>query len=274
MLVACTVDSSVIDDLPCECADGFVCDVASNRCVPVGQAMPDAGSDDVFNAPDAVDAAAGLDVGAPDASTDVGARDAGPVRDPLLGDCLAGSADIFTRIDSERWGSTTDTVGTQTIEDDVFVAGVPENNRSAYSFLFGRERVDLRECAILVEMPAAEVGEGGVSFFSARITNDEGQLGFGVERDTMHADYHDGTERVPIWSADYDPDEHRWFAFRGDAGELIWLISADGREWTEVGRVPAPIALDALQPLFGVGANRDNATDVEGRFDNYNNPPI
>lgn len=260
MLAACTVDGSVIDDLPCECADDFVCDLATNRCVPIG-APADAGPD-VRNG--------GTD-GGPDAGPDTG-PDTGPVRDPDLGDCLAGPPDLFTTIDEDRWGSTRDGVGVQTIQDGVFVTTVPANNRSAYSFLFARERVDLRDCTVVIEMPLAQPGEDAVSFFGMRITNELGSFGIGVEEDELVADYYDGTETTPVFSANYDPEVHRWFAFRGDAGDLIWLLSADGRDWTEVGRAPAPIALDDLQPLFGIGANRDSASEIEARFDNYNNP--
>jgi hypothetical protein len=279
MLGACTVDGSVIDDLPCECADDFMCDVATNRCVPLGGVGSDAGSP----TPDArVDTAPPLDAGvgdsrAPDAVARVdagpdGGPDAGPLRDPDLGECIAGPADIFEIIDDERWGSTRDSVGMQSIDEGVFVTRIPAGNRSAYSFLFARERVDLSDCAAVIEMPLAQSGDDAVSFFSMRITNELGSIGFGVVRDELLADYYDGTETTLVWSADYDPEAHRWFAFRGDDGDLVWLLSADGRDWTEVGRRPAPIALDALQPLFGIGANSDNGSGIEARFDNYNNP--
>lgn len=266
MLAACTVDGSVIDDLPCECADDFVCDVTTNRCVPAGTQTPDAAI--------AGDAAADADagpIGGLDAGPDSG-PDSGPGRDPNPGECIAGAADLFTTIDEERWGSTTDSVGVQSIEDDVFVTEVPPDNRSAYSFLFARERVDIRDCAIVIEMPLAEPGVDGVAFFSARITNELGAIGIGVSGDELVADYYDGSDSVEVFTATYDPDAHRWFAFRGDAGQAVWLVSGDGREWTEVARIAAPIALDALQPLFGVGALRDNDSVIEARFDNYNNP--
>ena len=41
---ACLVDGSVIDQLPCDCAPGFVCVTASDRCVPAGEGPdPDLG---------------------------------------------------------------------------------------------------------------------------------------------------------------------------------------------------------------------------------------
>lgn len=267
MLAGCTVDGSVIDDLPCDCADDFVCDLATNRCVPIGALTEDGGPDVRDGGLDLPDGGPDLPDGGPDAGPDTG-----PVRDPDLGDCIAGPPDLFTTIDEERWGSTRDSVGVQTIEDGVFVTSIPANNRGAYSFLFARERVDLRDCTAVIEMPLAQPGEAAVSFFSMRITNALGSFGIGVEEDELVADYYDGEETTPVFSASYDPEVHRWFAFRGDAGDLIWLLSADGRDWTEVGRVPAPIALDDLQPLFGIGANRDNASEIEARFDNYNNP--
>ncbi|MFK8002009.1 MAG: hypothetical protein AB8H86_20605 [Polyangiales bacterium] len=279
MLAACTVDGNVIDDLPCECADDFVCDVTTNRCVPAGTQTPDAAI--VADAgPDAADADAGP-IGGPDAGlgADSGpdggpdsGPDSGPVRDPDLGECIAGAADLFSTIDDERWGSTRDSVGLQSIEDEVFVTQVPPDNRSAYSFLFARERVDIRDCAIVIEMPSAEPGVDGSAFFSARITNELGALGIGVSGDELVADYYNGRDSVEVFTATYDIAEHRWFAFRGDAGQAVWLVSGDGREWTEVARIAAPIDLDALQPLFGVGALRDNVDVIEARFDNYNNP--
>lgn len=279
VLAACTVDGSVIDDLPCECADDFVCDVTTNRCVPAGAQMPDAAIDGRDVGPDAgVDTDAGP-IGGPDAGPDAGADsgpdggpDSGPERDPDLGECIAGAADLFTTIDEERWGSTRDSVGVQSIEDDVFVTQVPPDNRSAYSFLFARQRVDIRDCAIVVEMPLAEPSADGVAFFSARISNEVGALGIGVSGDELVADYYDGSDSVEVFTATYDITQHRWFAFRGDAGQAVWLVSGDGRQWTEVARIAAPIDLDALQPLFGVGALRDNVDVIEARFDNYNNP--
>ena len=238
-LSACTVDGSVIDDLPCECAANYIC--VENRCVRV---TPDGGGD------------AGPD---------------GSGRDPALGDCLAGDPDTFDAIDEERWDHVDDGVGELSAMDGAFVTRVPADNVSAFSFLFARERVDLNSCAILIEMPLAQAGDGAVSFFSARITNQEGSIGFGVRSDEIRATYYDGSETMMVWAEPYDAAQHRWFALRGTDGDLLWLVSADGRDWREVARVSAPIALDALQPLFGIGADRDNP-DIEARFDNYNNP--
>ncbi|MEM6954755.1 MAG: hypothetical protein AAF411_02905 [Myxococcota bacterium] len=60
--LSCTVDGSVIDDLPCECAQGFVCDETQNRCVREVRGDVDAAVVDenaIFMSPFGADGAAG-----------------------------------------------------------------------------------------------------------------------------------------------------------------------------------------------------------------------
>ncbi|MEM1029220.1 MAG: hypothetical protein AAGN82_02670 [Myxococcota bacterium] len=216
------------------------------------------------------------------------------VDDIVLPACAVGPSDDFTgmNLDEARWerwyapdAQTSEVAGRV---DDAFIVEVIQpigtyNGTGIFSRFSPQndaEAGDLAACAFTVRVEPAHAVPGS----SVVMSTDHGvgpdgvrRLNLILEGGALRAEIERGDEqRQFLASVPYNPEDHRWWGIMGQAGgteaELVFAVSANGREWSAVARVPFPFTTKVRTVAVGAGATGE-ATAGATIFDDINLPP-
>lgn len=122
--------------------------------------------------------------------------------------------------------------------------------------------------AELIEAPAA-AGDGETFFELSRDEGLGGTVGFNIGQGRLSAlrEVADGPREV-VGEVDFDAISHRWFRVAAEGDEIVWLTSADGMQFEELGRADFPNELDGYFVSF-IGLEGDGEVDPgDARWDN------
>lgn len=130
------------------------------------------------------------------------------------------------------------------------------------------ESYDVREHRMFVEVPV--VGNGAAQTRLQARAGSGNLVSIAQQDGTLRFEVVENGSAVALSTMAYDPDAHRWWQIREEAGTVLGEISSDGVAWALLGSADTPAFLEDSGVQLSAGTSQNVSSPGEARFARFN----